>query len=406
MNLARPLHKQPSHGNSELLMDVTRLLVHLGANKLPTGIDRVCLAYVLQFGAVSRAVIQVRYGMFSYSNILSRADSATLFERLQKPGLNFRHWLAAFLAKSGLRSWRRESVRGSIYLNVGHMGIGVPGYGQWLRHLGVKPVFLVHDLIPISHPEYCAPEAKARHVARMETVLRHGAGVVTNSQASLEALQAFAAQQGLPMPLAVAALLGVDLIDARMAETLQRPMERPYFVVVSTIEARKNHLLLLKLWRRLVEQLGEKAPGLVVIGRRGWEAESAIDMLDRCEPLQGFVLEKPSCSDAELVCYLQHAQALLFPSHIEGFGLPLAEALSLGTPVIASDLAVFREIAHSIPEYIDPLDGLAWLGAVQDYTASDSPRRAQQLARMQGYQAPLWSAHFAQVDVLFGKLHS
>jgi glycosyltransferase involved in cell wall biosynthesis len=386
------------------LIDVTRLLVHLGANKLPTGIDRVCMAYVVQFGGIGRAVIQVRHGVFAYSNILSRTESADMFARLLKPGLNFKHWLAGFLAKSGLLSWRKPTVHGNVYLNVGHMGIGVPGYSQWLKRLGVKPVFLVHDLIPISHPEYCAPKAKVRHVARMETVLKHGAGVITNSQASLDALHDFAIQRGLNLPPAVTALLGVDLIDARMAQGMARPMPSPYFVVVSTIEGRKNHLLLFKVWRRLVEKLGTKAPRLVVIGRRGWEAESAMDLLDRCEPLKGTVIEKPYCSDAELVCYLQHAQALLFPSHIEGFGLPLAEALSLGTPVIASDLAVFKEIAHDIPEYIDPLDGLAWLTAVQDYVAETSPRRDQQLARMKGYQAPIWSEHFARVDVLLGQL--
>jgi len=396
--------KHQTQGSTDLLIDVTRLLVHLAANKLPTGIDRVCMAYVVQFGGVSRAVLQVRHGVFAYSNILTRTESAELFARLVKPGLNFKHWLTGFLAKSGLTSWRKVSVHGQVYLNVGHMGIGVPGYGQWLKRLGVKPVFLVHDLIPISHPEYCAPEAKARHVARMENVLHHGKGVITNSQASLDALQDFAAQRGVGLPPAVTALLGVDLIDARMAQGMQRPVAGAYFVVVSTIEGRKNHLLLLKVWRRLVEQLGANAPVLVVIGRRGWEAESALDLLDRCEPLKGFVIEKPFCSDAELVCFLQHAQALLFPSYIEGYGLPLAEALSLGTPVIASDLAVFREIARDIPEYIDPLDGLAWLSAVQDYAAETSPRRERQLARMHGYQAPMWSDHFAKVDVLLGQL--
>ena len=404
MSVVRSPLQHQTHGSGELLIDVTRLLVHLGANKLPTGIDRVCMAYVVQFGEVSRAVVQVRHGVFAYSNILSRTESADLFARLLKPGLNFKHWLAGFLARSGLLSWRKPAVHGSVYLNVGHMGIGVPGYGQWLKRLGVKPVFLVHDLIPISHPEYCAPEAKERHVARMETVLNHGAGVITNSQASLDALHDFAIQRGLSLPPAVAALLGVDLIDARMAQGMARPMPGPYFVVVSTIEGRKNHLLLFKVWQRLVEKLGTNAPVLVVIGRRGWEAESAMDLLDRCEPLKDIVIEKPYCSDAELVCYLKHAQALLFPSHIEGFGLPLAEALSLGTPVIASDLSVFKEIAHDIPEYIDPLDGLAWLAAVQDYVSETSPRRDQQLARMKGYQAPMWSEHFARVDVLLGQL--
>jgi len=396
--------KRGTHGSHELLIDVTRLLVHLGFSKIPTGIDRVCLAYVAQFGDVSRAVVQVRHGLFSYSNILTRDDSLVLFGRLLNPSVNFKHWLAGFLAKCGLTSWRKAAVQGHVYLNVWHMGIGVPGYGQCLKHLGVKPVFLVHDLIPISHPEYCAPEAKARHVARMETVLNFGAGVITNSQASLAALQDFAQQRGLSLPPVVSALLGVDLIDARMAQGFERPLPGPYFVVVSTIEGRKNHLLLLKVWRRLVEKLGANAPGLVVIGRRGWEAESAFDLLDRCESLQGVVIEKTSCSDAELVCYLQHAQALLFPSYIEGFGLPLAEALSLGTPVIASDLAVFKEIAHDIPEYIDPLDGLAWLNAVQDYALENSQRRDQQLTRMVGYQAPKWSDHFETVNVLLGRL--
>ena len=401
----RAILKHRLHGSDELLIDVTRLLVHLSANKLPTGIDRVCLAYVAQFGAISRAVIQVRHGVFSYSNILTRAESALLFDRLLNPSLNFKHWLVGFLAKSELTTWRKAAVHGQVYLNVGHMGIGVPGYGHWLKRLGVKPVFLVHDLIPISHPEYCAPQAKARHVARMETVLNHGSGVITNSQASLDALQEFAAQRGLRLPPAVPALLGVDLIDARMAQDLERPLPGPYFVVVSTIEGRKNHLLLLKVWRRLVEQLGKDTPGLVVIGRRGWKAESATDLLDRCEPLQGFVVEKPLCSDAELVCYLKHAQALLFPSHIEGFGLPLAEALSLGTPVIASDLAVFREIAHDIPEYIDPLDGMAWLAAVKDYAAQGNARRGEQLGRMKGYRVPLWADHFARVNALLFELH-
>jgi glycosyltransferase involved in cell wall biosynthesis len=404
LSVARSPLKHQTHASDELLIDVTRLLVHLGANKLPTGIDRVCMAYVVQFGGISRAVIQVRHGVFAYSNILSRTESADLFARLLKPGLNFKHWLAGFLSKSGLLSWRKPTVHGNVYLNVGHMGIGVPGYGQWLKRVGVKPVFLVHDLIPISHPEYCAPDAKWRHVARMETVLNHGAGVITNSQASLDALHDFATSRGLRLPPAVTALLGVDLIDARMADGLARPILGPYFVVVSTIEGRKNHLLLFKVWQRLVEKLGTNAPRLVVIGRRGWEAESAMDLLDRCEPLKGIVIEKPYCSDAELVCYLKHARALLFPSHVEGFGLPLAEALSLGTPVIASDLAVFKEIAHSIPEYIDPLDGLAWLVAVQDYAAETSPRRDQQLARMTDYQAPVWSEHFAKVDVLLGQL--
>lgn len=394
-----------THGPGELLIDVTRLLIQAVARQRPTGIDRVCLAYVRHFANTGRAVIQVRHGIFSYNRILSRADSVVLFERLLQPGPDFRPWLTGFAVRRGWRHQRASPVRGEVYLNVGHMGIGVPGFAQWLQRLEVKPVFMVHDLIPISHPEYCVPGALDRHVARMHTVLRQGAGVITNSQASLQALQGFARQERLPLPPTVTALLGVEELQGQSSSTLpDRPLPGPYFVVLGTLEARKNHLLLFQVWRRWRAEGGPDIARLVVIGKRGWEAESALDMLDRCEALEDVVLEKPDCSDAELQGYLQHAQALLFPSHAEGFGLPLVEALNEGTPVIASDLPVFKEIAQDIPDYLDPLDGLAWLNAVQDYATVHSPRRAAQLARLQGYQAPQWSTHFAQVDAFLDPL--
>src|SRR5580698_988440 len=99
-------------------------------------------------------------------------------------------------------------------------------------------------------------------------------------------------------------------------------ISEPYFVILGTIEPRKNHWLLLQVWRRLVERLGDRTPRLVVIGQRGWECENAVDMLERCEELRGVVTELPACPDVELTSYLRHARALLFPSFAEGYGMP------------------------------------------------------------------------------------
>jgi len=145
-------------------------------------------------------------------------------------------------------------------------------------------------------------------------------------------------------------------------------MTAPYFVVLSTIEPRKNHWFLLQMWRRLVETMGDSAPRLVIIGQRGWECENVAYMLERSEKLKGFVFEYSNCTDEELATYLHHAQALLFPSFAEGYGMPLVEALAFGVPVIASDLPVFREVAGEIPEYVDPLDGKRWAELVKEYT--------------------------------------
>ena len=175
---------------------------------------------------------------------------------------------------------------------------------------------------------------------------------------------------------------------------------------LSTIEPRKNHWLLLHVWRHIVADLGATAPRLVVIGQRGWECENVVDMLERCEPLRGVVLEHSGCSDAELVTYLHHAQALVFPSFAEGYGMPLVEALSLGVPVIASDLAVFAEIAGNVPESIDPLDGRRWREVIESYAAPESPLRSAQLERMKRFAVPDWSGHFARVDAFLEQVRA
>jgi len=171
---------------------------------------------------------------------------------------------------------------------------------------------------------------------------------VTNSARSLADCAAFAADEQLPMPPALVAPLGCDAL-AQPASATQPPFPRPYFVMLGTIESRKNHLLILNVWARLARTMGAHCPLLVIIGQRGWECEQVIDMLDRCADLTGNVIEMPRCVDGELGAILSHARALLFPSFVEGYGLPLVEALSMGTPVLASDLPVFRELAQDIP---------------------------------------------------------
>jgi glycosyltransferase involved in cell wall biosynthesis len=201
----------------------------------------------------------------------------------------------------------------------------------------------------------------------------------------------------------VAALLAPGL---RRVEPGPRPVKGPYFVFLSTIEPRKNHWLLLHVWRHIIKDLGPAAPRLVVIGQRGWECENAVDMLERCEPLREMVIERAGCSDAELVNYLHHAQALLFPSFTEGYGMPLVEALSLGVPVIASDLPVFAEIAADVPDYIDPLDGRRWREVIEAYSTPQSGPRSAQLERIRRFSVPAWSGHFARVDAFLGQVHA
>jgi glycosyltransferase involved in cell wall biosynthesis len=375
----------------ELLIDVTRLVGRLVKKRLPTGIDRVCLAYVREYASVARAVLKKGY----FGMILPRSSSQRLFSALLAPDEHFLRRVAGIIAKSVLLPHGEPNFSSALVLNIAHSGPEESRYVEWVRRRRLRSVFMVHDLIPLTHPEYCRPSEGARHARRVEAVLRTASAVVTNSNATLQALSDYAADRGYSMPparalpLAAAALAG---------EGQSRPLRDPYFVMLSTIEPRKNHWMILHVWRRLIERLGHGVPRLVVIGQRGWECENVVDLLERCRSLRGVVIQKTGCSDAELVTYLRHAQALLFPSFVEGYGLPLIEALSLGVPAIVSDLPVFREIAGDVPEYLDPLDGTGWMKSIEAFCDPSSPLRSDQLLRLSQFTLPTWSMHFERFE--------
>lgn len=378
------------------LLDVSRLIWRVWSGRIPTGIDRVCLAYVEHFGSRSRAVVQ-RSGR---QYILSPVCSDALFSLLMGGGKAFRRRFT-MLAARALLSGIEKRLEGSIaYLNVGHTGLDEVGLPAWVERLGLRAVFLIHDLIPLTHPEFCRAGEAEKHSRRMSNALRCASGIIANSQMTVADLNDFADAKGVTIPPSLVAWIAGHALPSTIAPA---PISRPYFVSIGTIEGRKNHVLLLQLWKRLIQRHGDKAPMLVIIGQRGWEAEHALAMLDRAPSLQGHVLELNSASDGELAGYIAGARALLMPSFAEGFGIPVVEALQLGTPVIASDLEVFREIAGDIPNYLDSSDGAGWEKAVEDFLV-DGQERQRQLALLPSYIAPTWQAHFERVEQWLSEL--
>jgi glycosyltransferase involved in cell wall biosynthesis len=344
----------------------------------------------------TRAVLSER----GLSVFLSEAQTERAFNLILRQDFTDKTNARKVVIGATRRLLRRDNFPGGTLLHTSHSGLE-QRYLRAMHKRGLRSVIMVHDLIPLTHAEYCRPEVDKVHRTRIHAALTHASGIIANSQFTLDSLKDEARAANLPMPPAVVAHLASGI---KPFEHAPRPIAAPYFVLLGTIEPRKNHWFLLHVWRRLVEQLGGAAPKLVVIGRRGWECENVVDMLERCEALKGVVIEEASCSDERLRNYLQHAQALLFPSFVEGYGMPLAEALALQVPVLASAIDVFHEIADDIPEYIDPLDGLGWLAHVKEYTQPESPARAAQLDRTKRFREPTWARHFEQVDNFIGSL--
>ncbi|MGV3512988.1 MAG: glycosyltransferase family 4 protein [Novosphingobium sp.] len=372
------------------LLDVSRLVWRSWSARLATGIDRVCYAYLDHFSNRAQAVVQYR----GVARVLAPEQSDKLFAALRLPDSRFKARLAALLPQVMVGSSSQIDGRGTFYINVGHTDIDLARLLDWTRRSNVKPIYLIHDLIPLTHSEFCRVEAIERHRGRVMNALFSAAGVIANSQATAAELESFGRHHGIPLP----PILSAWLAGAELASPQVVPFKTgKHFICVGTIEGRKNHFMLLKIWQRLVSRLGPGAPKLVLIGQNGAEAGHVQNLLDRGNGLRDHVEILSRCPDEELGQWIRSARALLLPSFAEGFGLPVVEALSLGTPVIASDLPCFREIGQGIPTLLDPLDAIAWERMILSFL-DHSPERSRQLRMLKSYQRPTWQGHFAAVE--------
>lgn len=378
------------------LFETTRMIATRWGGKSPTGIDRVCDAYLRHFGPRAQAVVQHR-GVF---RILSVRHSDELFAMLADTGGASRQKIAAFAVRAWLAGQAQKNGSGAIYLNVSHTDFDLPGHSRWVRECRLRAVYFIHDLIPITHAQYCRPRAVARHRGRVVNALKTASGIVVNSKSTAHDLRAFAHTEALPLPPLTIAPLAISAFGKRDTPQAGR---QPYFLCLGTIEERKNHRLLLEVWLRLIAELGATAPRLVIIGQWGAGSSAVRTMLKRNPALRRYVTLLTRCDDDQVGDWIAGAQALLMPTLAEGFGLPMVEGLTMGTPVIASDLFCFHEIGQGIPCLLDPTDPAAWVRAIAGF-ADPGGERQRQRRLLDHYRAPVWEDHFAAVETWLAAL--
>jgi alpha-1,2-rhamnosyltransferase len=232
---------------------------------------------------------------------------------------------------------------------------------EQLKREGVGIISVIYDLIPLTHPQFCDAGLVKVFNDWFDWIARTADGYVAISttirdQVREEMLRRIGTQQvgqrwfdyfylGSELDLSEAdAKVDRGLLD--MFQTTD-----PVFLMVSTIEPRKNHAYLLEAFE-LAWATGSKAR-LCIVGKIGWKCDALIERIRQHPELNRRLFMYNSLSDKSLEHAYSHATALVFPSHVEGFGLPLVEAMQRKLPAMASDIPVFREIGGDYMAYFD-----------------------------------------------------
>jgi glycosyltransferase involved in cell wall biosynthesis len=303
-------------------------------------------------------------------------------------------------------SFERQVQPGDIVVSLG-AGWAVPDYIKHIaaakRRHGIRFSMLIYDLIPIENEAF----VEQRHVVQFRSWLRNAMPVadlvLTISRHSRGALIALAAAAGRPMPPVEVVELGSGLSDRPLAQSRGMPrIPRPFVLFVSTIEIRKNHRLLVRVWRRLIERHGASAvPVLVFAGQIGWLVDDLLAELAASDHLGGKIVLLPGLSDAELRQAYRDCLFTVFPSLCEGWGLPVAESLAQGKFCVASSRTSIPEVGGNLIDYFDPADDDDALAKIERVMLDPVYLAAREARLRAEYRPRSWSDC---VRALIGKL--
>ncbi len=230
--------------------------------------------------------------------------------------------------------------------------------GPALKELyNVRIALLIHDLVPELFPEWTSREGLANFQTWLREVVPQADDIFAVSRSSANDLIQHMADLGVDIPTPIVLPVGhrLSVVDQRPQNMPQKPPETPFVLFVATIEVRKNHILLFRVWRKMLETMPiSEVPDLVFAGKAGWLTTDFLVQMENTNWLNGKIKWIESPAEVELISLYKTCMFTAFPSLYEGWGLPVTESLSFGKTVAASNRASIPEAGGEFCIYYDP----------------------------------------------------
>jgi glycosyltransferase involved in cell wall biosynthesis len=232
------------------------------------------------------------------------------------------------------------------------------GIAEAKREQGFRYISLVHDLIPVKLPHLVNRGDPARFAEATLEQIQISDLILVNSKSTAKDLDEFAKERAADLPPTHLLRFGSEVRSPQArcdAVHLPGLSEGEAFVlIVSAIDPRKNHRILYHVWRRLVQEFGEQAPKLVIVGFP--EVPDLVHEVRHDPLVKDKVLVLYPIDDGQLDWLYRNCRFTVYPSFYEGWGLPIGESLWYGKLCISSNTSSMPEIGGDLVDYHDPDD--------------------------------------------------
>jgi glycosyltransferase involved in cell wall biosynthesis len=260
---------------------------------------------------------------------------------------------------------------------------------------GFRFVVVCYDVIPLIRPDFFVPHDVSSAQRYWAGVARHADLVIANAQVVADDFRSVARSAGVVPPPVAVCPLGANPPSVVADATATLPEElRPggYALFVSTIEPRKGHDLLYRVWLRLLEANVPQAADfkLVFVGRPGWMVDELMRALETDPRIAASLLRLNRVTDAELDVLYRSAAFCLYPSQYEGYGLPVVEAFSRGKAMLVSDGGALSEVAAGLTPPLPARDEDAWFEVLRRWIQDPAARAPFEAAIRERFRHPTW----------------
>jgi glycosyltransferase involved in cell wall biosynthesis len=256
-------------------------------------------------------------------------------------------------------------------------------------------VLLCHDLIPLLFPQYYLKHDVDMFGTYVQEALTIADLIVTTSRKTKEDCLRYLTQHRIESPKVAIVPLGFDVERCNLP-TPPLPdglLPGHYALMVSTIEPRKGHRLLYNVWRQLSADgvIQSRQFKLVFVGRRGWMIDDLLRQIRADRAVSDQIVIMHGVNDDLLKALYEQAAFCVYPSHYEGYGLPICEAFAHGKAVLTSTGGALPELAQSLSPCLDPKDEEAWYKLIREWIEDPEARIPFEQAIRRQFKHPTWS---------------
>lgn len=247
-----------------------------------------------------------------------------------------------------------------------------------LKDNGVKIAVFIHDVLSITHPQYSHQNTAFFFMDYIGAYMIYADLIITSTETTLEAINKLTLDLGLKEKKGAVVTFGSDFKKDEREEGAVSPYVinkikiKKYALIVGTIEPRKNHAVALRAFEK---KLFSRDISLVFAGRFGWNIEEFKKEIENHPQLNKKLIHISGANDATIDYLYKNAYVTLFPTFNEGFGLPLIESIERGTPMIASNCQVLREIGKDFCGYFEPNNEDELISHIENFL--DNPKEYQ-----------------------------